>query len=219
MGMGGRMAMRTDAALTLAQWFSPAYPVGSFAYSHGLEWAIETGDVVDAATLKDWVRSVIRHGAGRNDALFLAAAFRANDPAPVDLMCRAFAASRERLMESDLQGAAFCDVTARIWDIDLAGLTYPVAVGRAARLCDMPLEMTMQLYLQAFVNTLVSVGMRLIPLGQTEGHRIIQSLAPLCQDMTQECRDGDLGGVSSSCLVSDIAAMKHETQYARVFRT
>jgi urease accessory protein len=206
-------------ALTLAQWFSPAYPIGAFAYSHGLEWAIEAKDVHDAASLRAWVGDVLEFGSCRNDALFIAAAYLADDPTPVNDACRAFAASKERLKETDLQGGAFSDITSEIWDIDLPPLAYPVAVGRAANLCDLPLTLTSQMYLQSFTSSLISVGMRLIPLGQREGHRLIQDLTPLCSKIAQDTAHGDMKDLSSTTFLPDIASMKHETQYSRVFRT
>ena len=131
-----RMAetLQADALLTLVQMLSPSYPVGAFAYSHGLEWAVLDGAVADQDALADWLSSVLRHGAGQADALFLAAAYRADNPAEVDAQARAFAASAERLKETVLQGEAFARASAAIWQVDLPPLCYPVAVGRAARL-------------------------------------------------------------------------------------
>ncbi len=223
MGTGARMAMHTeDQILTLTQWLSPAYPVGAFAYSHGLEWLVEAGDVSDETQLEDWLTDVLRHGAGQSDALFLVAAFQAGSDdalAKIDATCRAFAPSKERLMETDLQGAAFCDVTAAVWSQQLGGLTYPVAVGRAASLADLPLSLTTHLYLHAFVSNLVTAGMRLIPLGQTKGQRLIHRLAPLLSEVANTAVAGTLDDLSGTAFLTDIAAMKHETQYSRMFRT
>ncbi|MGJ8610933.1 MAG: urease accessory protein UreF [Octadecabacter sp.] len=211
--------MPTDPHLTLAQWFSPAYPIGAFAYSHGLEWAIDAGDVTDVTTLLGWVTDVLQHGSGHNDALFIAAAYHAENPGHVDATCRAFAPSRERLKETDLQGAAFCDITSQVWGMNISGLTYPVAIGHAAQLCDLPLSLTLQMYLQSFASSLVSVGMRLVPLGQTDGHKMIQQLTPLCSEIAKQAQSGDLSELSSTAFLPDIASMKHETQYSKVFRT
>lgn len=220
MVMAGRIAMRTeDAMLTLAHWFSPAFPVGSFAYSHGLEWAIDAGQITNVETLALRVEDILLHGSGRNDAVFLAAAYRTDNPAKVDELCRAFAASSERLQETDLQGAAFGQAVSDLWKIDATGLTYPVAVGFAARLCALPLRTTSEMYLHAFVSNLVSVGIRLIPIGQTAGHNVIRTLTPLCRTIARETEAGDIEGLSSTTFLADIAAMNHETQYARVFRT
>ena len=214
------MATATDI-LTLTQWFSPAYPVGAFAYSHGLEWAIDAGDVATAAETSAWIEEVLRHGAGWNDSLFLAAAYRADAEGldEIDATARAFAASSERLKETRLQGEAFCDVTAKVWATDLAGLTYPVAVGRAARLEGLPLDLTTQFYLMAFVSNLAAVAMRLVPLGQTDGQRLIRDLTPLCTQIAEEAGIASLDDLTSTSFLGDIAAMKHETQYSRIFRT
>lgn len=222
MATGARTAMPTEAAiLTLAQWFSPAYPVGAFSYSHGLESLVETGAVTDGDSLRDWLADVLRYGAGLPDARFLIAAWRADaqEVGAVDALCRAFAPSKERLQETDLQGAAFCEVTAAVWGFDLAGLTYPVAVGRAAALGGMPAALTTRLYLQAFVANLVAAAQRLLPIGQTEGQRLIRALAPLISDITEQALAGSLDDLSGTAFLAGIASMKHETQYSRIFRT
>lgn len=208
-----------DPALILSQWFSPAYPVGAFAYSHGLEQAIDDGHVGDAGALQIWIEDVLHNGAGRNDALFLAAAYHAADPAPIDAALRAFVSSQERLKEADLLGRAFAEITGALTQLDLAGLAYPVAVGRAAGLLGLPLPLTAASFLQAFVTSLVSVGQRLIPIGQTDGHKMIADLRPECAALADETKTGDLGTLSSTAFLSDIAAMRHETLTTRVFRT
>lgn len=211
--------MNTESALTLTQWLSPAYPVGAFAYSHGLEWAVESGQVTDDISLQKWLAAILKHGTGLSDALFLAAAYRVTDPTLIDATARAFSASAERLKETVLQGEAFGRATSEIWKIELPRLTYPVAVGQAARLHELPLDLTLTLYLQAFVSNLAVAGMRLVPLGQTDGQRVIRALMPLCVEIANTALEGDLDDLSSTAFLSDIASMKHETQYSRIFRT
>lgn len=119
MVMAGPMDTPINAdILTLTQWLSPAYPVGGFAYSHGLEAAIEQGRVAGADQTGDWVATVLQHGSGWNDALFLVAAYDAADRAAltrIDTTARAMCAGSERLMETDLLGRAFGFVTGDIW--------------------------------------------------------------------------------------------------------
>lgn len=217
------MATPTDTdILTLTQWLSPAYPVGGFAYSHGLEWAIESGDVTNAADTDAWIADVIRHGSGRNDCLFLAAAYRADTSdalARIDQTARAFSPSAERLMETHLLGEAFSGVTADVWGLDLTALTYPVAVGAAARAQSLPLPLTAQMYLQAFMANLVACATRLVPLGQTEAQRLIRDLTPDCQRIAAQALDASLNDLGSTAFLPDIASMQHETQYSRMFRT
>ncbi|MEQ9693085.1 urease accessory protein UreF [Shimia sp. SDUM112013] len=212
------MATATEI-LTLTQWFSPAYPVGAFAYSHGLEWAVESDQVTDAASCKAWVTDVLRDGAARNDVILMAEAYRADNPQAVDAIVRALASSKERLMETRLQGEAFCAATSAIWARDLSGLTYPVAMGHAARLENLSLELTAQMYLQAFMSNLIAAAMRLVPLGQTEGQQVIRDLTPLCAEIASKAIGQRLDDLGSAAFLADIAAMKHETQYSRIFRT
>ncbi|WP_226781616.1 urease accessory protein UreF [Oceaniglobus trochenteri] len=217
------MTTPTDPGiLTLAQWLSPSYPVGSFAYSHGLEAAVNRGEVVDADSLASWLRDVLQAGAGRFDALCLAAACRADTRARVheiDQTARAFAPSVERLRETDLQGAAFCDVTRAVWGLDLHALTFPVAVGRAIGLAGLDQVTGSLMYLQAFISNLAAAAQRLLPLGQTDAQRLIHDLAPLCREIGQTTADGDLNDLSGTAFLTDIASMHHETQYSRIFRT
>ena len=214
--------MRTDAVLTLAQWLSPAYPVGAFAYSHGLEAAVDAGWVRNGAALEGWLTEVLTTGAGYNDALFLAAAYHAGTPealAEIDATARAFAASKERLIETDQQGAAFTATTRAIWGGDPAPLTYPVALGAAAARAGLPLDLTQEMYLQAFLSNLVAAGQRLLPVGQTEGQAILARLSARLPATAAAARAGDLDGLSATAFLTDIAAMRHETQATRIFRT
>ena len=223
MATGARMAMPTDAQiLTLSQWLSPAYPLGAFAYSHGLEAAVAAGWVTDGAHLEDWLAEVLEHGAGFNDALFIAAAWRTENPdelAGIDATARAFAASKERLLETAQLGAAFAAVTSPIWGGDLEGLTFPVALGAAAAREGIALGLTQQLYLQATLSNLIAAGQRLLPVGQTEGQAILHRLAARIPAVARAAESGDLGQLSATCFLTDIAAMRHETQQVRIFRT
>lgn len=223
MGMAGRIPMPTDPALlTLTQWLSPAYPVGAFSYSHGLEWVVEAGDVADARSFDGWLTDILRHGAGRTDAILLAEAYRATTSdmlREIDDLARALAPSRERLAETTLQGAAFAQTTGDIWPLPVGEATYPVAVGAAARALDLPLAQTLTLFLHAFAANLTSAAIRLVPLGQTEGQAVLAATAPLCADIAEAAQDSTLDDLGSSCFMADIASMKHETQYSRLFRS
>ena len=212
--------MPTDPGLlTLAQWLSPAYPVGAFAYSHGLEAAIAENRVTDAGALQAWIADVLRHGSGWNDALFLSAAYVVEDPTGIDQSARAFAGSKERLEETLALGTAFADVTRQVWDIAIPPLCYPVAVGYAAGRKRLPQQDCTALYLQAFVANLTSVGQWLIPIGQTEAQRIVQVLAGDCARIAERSAGATLNDLSATAFLADIAAMRHETLEPRVFRT
>lgn len=223
MDMDARMATPTDAqVLTLAQWLSPAFPVGAFAYSHGLEAAVDMGWLGDEGSFEAWLCDVLECGAGRSDALFLAASYHAPDAAAraqIDATARAFAASAERLLEAQAQGAAFCKLTNGIWGMKLDELLYPIALGAAGRSEGLPLALTTQMYLQAFASNLIAAAQRLLPLGQTEGQAILRRVAVLCSEIAETTVHGDLACLASTAFLSDIAAMKHQTLHTRIFRT
>ncbi|QBF30588.1 urease accessory protein UreF [Thalassococcus sp. S3] len=215
--------MPTDLeTLTLTHWLSPAYPVGAFSYSHGLEWTVDQGHVSDVESFRIWLTDILTHGAGRNDAILLAASYQAVDEAQVteiDMLARALAPSRERLMETSLQGEAFARTTSDIWPTAVQNLTYPVAIGVAARDQGFDLERTIALYLHAFAGNLTSAAIRLVPLGQTEGHAVLAAIAPLCAEIAAEAMGQTLDDLGSCAFMADIASMNHETQYSRLFRS
>lgn len=214
--------MLTDGhLLTLTQWLSPAYPVGAFSYSHGLEWVVETGQVCNHTDLACWLGDILEQGSGRNDAILIAAAYRAQPEAlqEVEDTARAFAASRERLLETQAQGAAFCRITGDIWGSSQPDLSYPVALGHAAAQQQIPLHPVLVMYLHAFASNLCAAAMRLVPLGQTEGNRVLHELSSSCERIASAAQHLTLADLGGACILAEIASMKHETQYTRLFRT
>lgn len=224
------------AALSrLMTWLSPSFPVGAFTYSHGLEWAVEEGTVTSAATLTAWLSDILRHGAGRSDAILLVTAFqaaaegRANDLQEVAELAYALQPSKERRLESGAQGRAFATAIADTWGApslaDLAGrlapdpVAYPVALAVAAADHRLSLAETVEAYLTAFAANLVSAAVRAVPLGQTEGQRTIRDLAPIVSAVAAEALIASLDDIGGASLRADIASMAHETQYTRLFRS
>lgn len=219
----GQPPMTIDPKLlTLMQWLSPAYPIGAFSWSHGLEAAIDAGWVTDKAGLEDWLRDLLSEGSARNDAIWIAQGYHADDDhalADLNITARAFAPSLERLREAERQGAAFARVTAEVWNIDLPGGQLPLVLGRAARLMELDIASVIAAYLHGFVSNLIAAAQRLMPLGQTDGQRILSDLAPLCHDTALNSLDCDLDDLWSNAFLSDIAAMRHETQKTRLFQS
>ncbi len=206
--------------LTLTQWLSPAYPVGAFAWSHGLESAVRQGWVTDADSLQAWLADVLRDGSGKADALWVRLAWQGGRPvAELDALARAWQPSRERLREAERQGAAFAQVTAEVWRLDLPPMLLPVALGDAARQLDMAVEPVIALYLQSFAGNLVSAAQRLMPLGQTAAQGVMSRLAPLCAEVAAGTEGQTLDDMASCAFLSDVASMKHETLEPRLFQS
>jgi urease accessory protein len=212
--------MTETGLLTLVQWLSPAFPVGSFAYSHGLEWAIAAGEVVSADAARDWIATILAEGAGRTDAILLAAALDpGSDPVALGALAEALAASRERWIETMEQGRALALTVSALTGRDIPPLPYPVALGLAARGLGVAPEQVAALYLQAFATTLTLAAVRFVPLGQTEGQRILAELQPLVRRIAAEAVRAGIDDIGSGAIRGDLAAMRHETMDVRIFRT
>lgn len=215
-----RRPMPTESSLlTLTQWLSPAFPIGAFSYSHGLETAIHETWLTDAPGLQDWVELLLTDGSGKADAAWLHLAHRSDEPHQIDALARAFAPSRERLLEGERQGQAFVKVVRDVWKFDLGDWLLPVAVGRAAALANLPARDTAALYLHSFTTNLVTAAQRLMPLGQSDAQRIISDLTPVCHQIAEDAAHMAPEDVASNAFLSDIASMRHETQQPRIFQT
>lgn len=212
--------MTATGLLTLVQWLSPAFPTGSFAYSHGLESAIAEGEIADAAGLQDWIATLLSEGAGRTDAILLSEALRPDsDLGALAQLAEALPASRERWVETMEQGRALALAVNALAGGNLATAAYPVVLGAAARGLGLEPVQVVGLYLQTFAGTLVLAGVRFVPLGQTEGQRVLAALQPLILRIAAEAVDAGLDGIGSGALRGDLAAMRHETLDTRIFRT
>ena len=218
----------------LMAWLSPAYPVGGFSYSSGIEWAVEAGDISGAPSLQEWLSVVIAQGSVFCDAVFLVhahAAVSANDEAAlrgVAELAAAFASSKERHLETTAQGRAFIEATQAAWPCDAlerlqkvwtGAVAYPVAVGVASAGHGIALAATLRAYLQAVTANMISAGVRLIPLGQTDGLRVLAALEPTIKDTAAREALTPLEEVGGAAFRADIAGMRHETQYTRLFRS
>jgi urease accessory protein len=229
-------ALSPAALHRLLAWLSPAFPVGGFSYSHGLEWAIEDGTVKSAEDLQSWLGQIFRHGAGRSDAILFANAYRAAAAGEVAALhavaelAAALQPSKERHLEATAQGRAFLTAVAAAWPNDsLAALAaafpppepiaYPVAVALAAAAHDIPVAPALAAYLHAFAANIISAGIRAIPIGQTDGQRVIAAVQPLAEAVAGTALAQSLDEIGGAALRADIASKKHETQYTRLFRS
>ncbi|WP_175422022.1 urease accessory protein UreF [Agrobacterium tumefaciens] len=215
------------ALLRLMAWMSPAFPVGGFSYSGGLEKAVEDRRVGDATALRDWLETLLRHGSLWNDAVFLAHAWRSAGDAVVlsetaDL-ARALAGSAERYRETVLLGDAFV-AAAGAWphavlDLLPKDVPYPVAVGAVAAGHAVPLRETIAAFLHAGASQIISAGIRLGVAGQKDGVAILAASEAIIAKMAARAMQSTLDDLGSATIIADTAAMRHETQGTRLFRS
>jgi urease accessory protein len=227
-------ASGASALYRLMAWLSPAYPVGAFSYSSGIEWAVESSDIKDAESLKCWLAVTIAEGGGFCDAVFFAHAHRAittdDDTVlrAVAELAAAFAPSRERHLETTAQGRAFVEATRAAWPCAAldrlaaswdGAVAYPVAVGVAAAGHGVAREPALGAFLHAVTANLISAGVRLIPLGQTDGQRLLAAFEPVVAATAARALATSLDQTGGAAFRADLASMQHETQYTRLFRS
>ncbi len=227
---GEEPPLEAAALYRLMAFLSPSYPIGAFSYSSGIEWAVEAGDIRDAASLRDWLSVMLEQGSGFCDAVFFAHAHRAAaDPAALGAIAElavAFASSKERYLETTAQGRAFLDTTRAAWPCAalealaaLPEVALPVAVGVACAGHGIPLGSALTAFLHALAAAWISAGVRLIPLGQTDGQRILAALESAVAATAGRAVTTMLDDIGSAAFRADIASMRHETQYTRLFRS
>lgn len=244
-GTGTGTAMTEPVSLPalyrLLAFLSPAFPIGAFTYSHGLEQVIDRGGVSNSADLTAWLTDILRYGAGRSDAILLKESYQAslagNRAALSELreLGLALQPSKERYLETSAQGTAFMLAVRNSWQPEadtpagelFSGLAgpdddpwpYPVALGLVCAAHDIPLEAAITSCLHAFAANLVSVAVRAVPLGQTNGQSVLAGLEPVIFETAAKALECGLDDLGTSTFLADIASMAHETQYSRLFRS
>lgn len=214
------MKAESSQLLLLLNWMSPTFPIGSFAYSHGLEQTIADGRCRSAAAVKEWIADLLERGSGWNDAVLFALCFSTDIDALNDVAL-ALCSSAERHLETTQLGRAFA-IAAAVWTGAAKPertIAYPIAAGSACKSFGLPLETALIAYLQGYGAALVSVAVRLVPLGQTQGLEVLRALSPVIAGVADRAGNATLDDLGTCCLAADIAAMQHETLEPRIFRT
>lgn len=229
-----RDADESAVLFRLMTWLSPSFPVGSFSYSSGIEWAVEASDIKDVTTLRDWLAAMLLDGSGFCDAMFVCHAWRAAEASDaralsdVAELAAAFVPSRERYLETTAQGRAFVEIARSAWNCDALNLlaadsaipvAYPVAVGVLTAGHRIPLVPALHAFLHATTSNWISAGVRLIPLGQTDSQRALAALEPVIAATADKALGASLDDLGSVTFRADLASLRHETQYTRLFRS
>jgi len=205
--------------VTVMQWLSPAFPIGGFAYSHGLEWAINKGYVSNREELQKWISDLLEYGSLKNDAILIKLVLQGSDPKEINELAMALCPASERLSETQIQGGAFCKIMREVWSLEIDDLALPIALALAAKNENIDQNLVVPAYLHSFCSNLISVAMRLIPIGQTDGQKTLRELSPLISDSVRAVAKSDKDDLGSACFLSDVSAMQHEYLQPRVFKT
>jgi urease accessory protein len=223
--------------LRLQSWLSPAFPTGSYSYSHGLEWAVEAGYIDSRHSLIDWLEADLRFGSGRNEAIFFREAWRSardNDCArlfEIAELAAAFRGTSEFVLESSQQASACRTTLRQVWpDRLLDSLSQllseryvppalAVVLGVRSAREGIPISLALPAFLQSYIANLVIAGVRLVPLGQTDGQLAIAALEQAVLAASAQARGATIDDLGSAAFMLDLGSMAHETQYTRLFRS
>jgi len=225
----------TDLALArLLQLASPTLPVGAYSYSQGLEAAVEAGLVRDAASARAWIGAVLAYAVARLEAPVwwrLYAAWSDDDMARVTHWNELFRSTREsaELRAETLQmGYSLQTLLVEIGDFDhrsraqlgaITDITFPAAFACAAAKWEIPARSALIAYLWAWLENQVMAALKSVPLGQTDGQRLLGDLAaqlPGIVDAASALPDDELCNYAPGLA---ILCSRHETQYSRLFRS
>ncbi len=235
--VGEQCRLPLVSLLRLQSWLSPVFPTGSYSYSHGIEWAVEAGHLHDRESLVDWLEADLRYGSGRNEALFFVEAWRCATEEnreklfEVAELAAAFRGTSEFALESSQQASACRATLRRVWPDRLLDslsqlLSEPqvppalaVVLGVRSAREDIPISLGLPAFLQSYIANLVIAGVRLIPLGQTEGQLAIAALEEAVLAASAQARHATIDDLGSAAFMVDLASMAHETQYTRLFRS
>lgn len=235
--MSDEQRCRPLALMRLQSWCSPTFPTGSYSYSHALEWAVEAGHIDDRNSLVDWLEADLCYGSGRNEAIFFNQAWRcARDNDRVKLfeiaeLAAAFRGTSEFALESSQQGASALATFRQVWPdriLDWLSNTLSksrvqpalaVILGVRSARQGIPASLALPAFLHSYIANLVGAGVRLIPLGQTDGQVALAELEQAVLSASEEAQRTTTDDLGSAAFMLDLASMAHETQYTRLFRS
>jgi len=223
--------------LRLQAWLSPAFPTGSYSYSHGLEWAVEAGSVHDRPSLVDWLSADLRYGSGRNEAIFFREAWTCavlddrSGLLEIAELAAVFRGTSEFALESAQQASACRSTLSQVWPDFLLDeiaqtladrcipLALAVVLGVRCAKQEVPMVLALPAFLQSYIANLVTAGVRLIPLGQTDGQAAIAALEDTVLATSADAATATIHDLGSAAFMVDLGSMAHETQYTRLFRS
>jgi urease accessory protein len=225
------------ALLRQQSWLSPAFPTGSYSYSHGIEWAVESGHIHDRKSLVDWLEADLCYGSGRNEAILFIEAWRCakenkcDDLLKIAELAAAFRGTSEFALETSQQAASCLATLRRVWpdslietlsdllsELGISPVLSIVLGVRAARQ-DIPATLSLPAFLQSYLANLITAGVRLVPLGQTDGQLAIAELEPAVLRVAGQAGCATIHDLGSAGFIVDLISASHETQYTRLFRS
>ena len=196
-------------------WFSSSFPIGSFAYSHGLEAMIDNKYIKDEKDILKCIDVLTNHGTLKNDFIYIKETYEGYELNDIVL---ANAASKERYFETISLGKSFSKILKETWSFDLEpNLSYPICIGKAGLHFKIPFDKLITFYFQSFISNLINICVKHIPLGQKIGQDCLLKSTSIAENFFKNSKKlnlKDLGGITFNL---DLHSIHHEKLTSRIY--
>lgn len=212
-----KMKKIKDPLQILQIWFSSSFPIGSYAYSHGLEALIDGNKIINRNDVREYLEALLFYGTLRNDYIFLKSVFKGEE---INDLILASASSKERHAEMIDMGNSFRKIMKDSWGLVLEENTsFVYCVGKAALHFDIKFDDIIKFYLQSYISNLINICVKHIPMSQKDGQILNVNFIDQTQKFLDQSYQLTLKDIGTSFFIGDIFAIKHENLDSRIYLT
>ena len=206
-----------DPLQILQIWFSSSFPVGSYAYSHGLEAIIDNKLINNKNDVEEFLNALLFNGTLRNEYIFIKSIYEGKE---INDLMLSSASSKERQIEMIDMGNSFRKIMKQSWDFELAENTaFTYCLTKAAIHFNIKFDYLIKFYLQSFISNLINVCVKHIPISQKDGQKLNVIFINQIQDFLQKSEKLNLEDIGSTFFIGDLFSIKHENLETRIYLT
>ena len=212
-----KMKKSKDPHQVLQIWFSSSFPIGSYAYSHGLEALIDDKKIKNKDDVKEFLDALLFYGTLRNDYIFMKSVYKGEQ---INELTLASASSKERQIEMIDMGNSFRKIMKDSWELSLPENTsFIYCLAKAGLHFDIKLDDLIKFYLQSFISNLINVCVKHIPMSQKDGQSLNVIFINQIQEFLTHSDKLTLKDIGTTFFIGDIFAIKHEYLDSRIYLT
>ena len=212
-----KMKKFKDPHQILQVWFSSSFPIGSYAYSHGLEALIDDKKIKNKDDVKEFLDALLFYGTLRNDYIFMKSIYKGDE---INQLILASASSKERQIEMIDMGNSFRKIMKDSWELSLPENTsFIYCLAKAGLHFNIKFDDLIKFYLQSFISNLINVCVKHIPMSQKDGQSLNVIFINQIQEFLSHSDKLTLKDIGTTFFIGDIFAIKHEYLDSRIYLT
>ena len=212
-----KMKTFKDPHQILQVWFSSSFPIGSYAYSHGLEALIDNKKIKNKDDVKEFLDALLFYGTLRNDYIFMKSVYKGEE---INELILASASSKERQIEMIDMGNSFRKIMKDSWELSLPENTsFIYCLAKAGLHFNINFDDLIKFYLQSFISNLINVCVKHIPMSQKDGQSLNVIFINQIQEFLSHSDKLTLKDIGTTFFIGDIFAIKHENLDSRIYLT